>query len=192
MPEVPRKPRDGSTRCIEPPKPPQRPVLAVDLGHHRLRVGAERDRIAVAAVGREHLVAVAQRRERSDDRRLGAVGEVRVAADRAGVLLERALDALLELPDPQHLRVDPDQPVPVEPGVSVLAAHLRAPFMPRHRRGMRRRRLVGPSEDLVDRAVAQVLGEHLDAPGPGVAVARGRPRRSRGCRTRPRRAAGDG
>src|SRR3954451_16410750 len=35
---------------------------------------------------------------------------------------------------------------------------------------LRARRLVGPAEDLVDREVAQLLGEHLDAPRPRVAV----------------------
>ena len=91
------------------------PVLAaVDLGHHRLRVGAERDRVAVTAVRRQHLVVGVQRRQRADDRRLGPVGEVRVAADHAGVLLERALHPLLELADAQHLREHPDKPVFVE------------------------------------------------------------------------------
>ena len=90
------------------------PVLAaVDLGHHRLRVGAERDRVAVTAVRRQHLVVGVQRRQRADDRRLGPVGEVRVAADHARVLLEGALHPLLELADAQHLREHPDEPVSV-------------------------------------------------------------------------------
>src|SRR3954462_2469029 len=35
---------------------------------------------------------------------------------------------------------------------------------------LRARRLVGPPEDLLHREVAQLLGEHLDAPRAGVAV----------------------
>src|ERR671933_2623936 len=35
---------------------------------------------------------------------------------------------------------------------------------------LRARRLVGPPEDLLHREVAQLLGEHLDAPRPRVAV----------------------
>ena len=112
---------------------------AVDLGHHRLRVGAARDRVAVAAVGREELVVRPERRDRADDRRLGAVGEVRVAADHARVLEERALDALLELADPQHLRVDPDEPVAVERRRLLRRAHVRAPLVARIGRRSRRR-----------------------------------------------------
>src|SRR5205814_2013927 len=83
-------------------------LAAVDLGHDRLRVRPERDRIAVTAVGRHQLVAGLYRGERADDRCLGPVGQVGVTPDHAWVLLERALDPLLELADPQHLRVDPD------------------------------------------------------------------------------------
>ena len=90
----------------------------VDLGHHRLRRRAEDDRVAVTAVGRQDLVAGAQRGERADDRGLRAVGEVRVAADDAWVLLEGALDALLELADAQHLREHPQQAVAVGLGVA--------------------------------------------------------------------------
>jgi hypothetical protein len=68
----------------------------------------------VATVRREELVVGAERRDRADDRGLRSVGEMRVAADDARVLLERVLDALLELPDAQHLLVHPDEPVPVE------------------------------------------------------------------------------
>ena len=81
-------------------------------------------RIAVAAVGREELVVGPERGDRADDRRLGAVGEMRVTADHARVLEEGALDALLELADPQHLRVDPDEPVAVELLDSVRCAHV--------------------------------------------------------------------
>src|SRR5262245_18949965 len=80
------------------------PGLApVDLRHERLRVRPERDRVAVAAVRRRELVVRSQRGERSDDRRLRPVREMRMAADDARMLLERALDPLLELPDPHHL-----------------------------------------------------------------------------------------
>ena len=91
------------------------PILpAVDLGHDRLGVGAERDRVAVAPIRRHHLVARFHRRQRPDDRRLGAVGEVGVAPDHAGMLFEGPLDALLELADPQHLREHPYEPVVVQ------------------------------------------------------------------------------
>src|SRR5581483_1774004 len=53
---------------------------AVDLGHHRLRVGAERERVAVAAVRREQLVVAAEGGNGTDDRRLRAVGEMGVPA----------------------------------------------------------------------------------------------------------------
>jgi hypothetical protein len=85
----------------------------VDLGHHRLRVAAERQRIAVAPVGGHHLVAGAQRRQRADDRRLRTVGQVGVAPDDARVLGERRLHPLLEFPDPQHLPVHPGQPLTI-------------------------------------------------------------------------------
>src|SRR5262249_41024859 len=89
-------------------------LLAVDLGHHGLGVTAEHDRIAVAAVGGHDLVVRLDRSERAHDRGLGAVGRVGVAADHAGELLEGPLHAVLELPDPGHLGVHPDQPVVVE------------------------------------------------------------------------------
>ena len=41
----------------------------------------------------------------------GIVGQVRVAADHAGVVLEGPLHALLELADPEHLGVHPGQPL---------------------------------------------------------------------------------
>ena len=124
MPDVPRKPFETSVEVHRAADALADPVLAaVDLRHHRLRVGAARDRVAVAAVGREELVVGAEGRDRADDRRLGAVGEVRVTADHARVLVERALDALLELADPQHLLEHPDQPVAVELLDSFRCAH---------------------------------------------------------------------
>ena len=105
-------------------------LAAVDLGHHRLGVGPARDGVAVAAVGREELVVGPERRDRADDRRLGAVGEMRVPADHARMLQERALDALLELADPQHLRVDPDEPVAVERRDSAVRAHVELLSLP--------------------------------------------------------------
>src|SRR5262245_10428366 len=86
------------------------PGLApVDLGHERLRVRPEGDWVAVAAVRRRELVVRSQGGERSDDGRLRPVREMRVPADHAWVLLERALDPLLELADPHHLREHPGQ-----------------------------------------------------------------------------------
>ena len=113
MPDVPRKPRADVGQVHRAAVALADPgLLAVDLGHQRLRVGPERDRVAVAAVGRRQLVVGAERGERADDRRLRAVREVRVPADHARVLLERALHALLELADPHHLRVHPRRAVP--------------------------------------------------------------------------------
>ena len=48
---------------------------------------------------------------------------MRVPADDARMLDERALDALLELPDPEHLLVHPDEPVAVELLDSSRCAH---------------------------------------------------------------------
>jgi len=85
----------------------------VDLGHHRVRIAAQDQGIAVAPVGGHHLVAgtrrCTERGQRPDDRRLRPVGQVGVAADHARMLGERRLDPLLELPDPQHLPVHPGQ-----------------------------------------------------------------------------------
>jgi hypothetical protein len=96
----------------------------VDLGHHRVRIAAEDQGIAVTPVGGHHLVTgargSAQRRQRPDDRRLCPVGQVGVTADHARVLGERRLDPLLERPDPQHLPVHPDQAVGVRLGNRVI------------------------------------------------------------------------
>ena len=124
IPDVPRNPLRDVGEVHRAADALAEPVLApVDLGHHRLGVRAARERIAVAAVGREELVVGTERRDRADDRRLGAVGEMRVAADHARMLEERALDPLLELPDAQHLLVDPDEPVAVELLDSTRCAH---------------------------------------------------------------------
>ena len=168
IPDVPRKPFDDVGEVHRAADALAEAVLAaVDLGHHRLRVGAARDRVAVAAVGREELVVGAERRDRPDDRRLGAVGEMRVAADHAGVLDERALHALLELADAQHLRRTSRR------AGRGRAPRLRSAALTRSssRAELGGGRLVRPPEDHVDRVVAQLLGEHLDAP---------RARRSRG------------
>jgi hypothetical protein len=89
----------------------------VDLGHHRVRIAAEDQGIAVTPVGGQDLVTgtrgSTQRGQRPDDRRLRPVSQVGVAADHARVLGERRLDPFLELPDPQHLPVHPDQAVGV-------------------------------------------------------------------------------
>ena len=92
---------------------------AVDLGHHGLRVAAEHQRIAVAAIGGERRVTVAKVTERADDGCFRAIGQMRMAADHAGVFGEGALDALFELTHAQHLGEDPDLPF----GVGWLHAH---------------------------------------------------------------------
>ena len=67
--------------CIEPPRPPRGAVdAAEELGHHALRVGAARDRVAVRAVGADQVVVVAHHRGGADDRRLLADREVQEAA----------------------------------------------------------------------------------------------------------------
>jgi len=86
----------------------------VDLGHHRVRIAAQDQGVAMAPVGGHHLVTRAQRGQRPDDRRLRAVGQVSVAADHVRVLGERRLDPFLELPDPQHLPVHPGQALGVQ------------------------------------------------------------------------------
>ena len=68
----------------------------------------------MTAVGCKCRVAGPEVAERADNRRFRAIGQMRVAADDARVLLERALDPLLELADPEHLRVHPGQPLVVE------------------------------------------------------------------------------
>ena len=124
IPDVPRKPLDDVGEVHRAADALAEAVLAaVDLGHHRLRVGAARQRIAVAAVGREELVVGAERGHRPDDRRLGAVREMRVTADHTRMLDEGALDPLLELPDAEHLLVHPDEPVAVELLHSTRCAH---------------------------------------------------------------------
>src|SRR5579859_1158953 len=80
----------------------------VNLSHDRLRVAAENQWISVAAIGGQRRVATAEVAQRADDRRLGAVGEVRMTPDHPGMLGEGALHALFELADTQHLSVDPD------------------------------------------------------------------------------------
>jgi hypothetical protein len=103
--------------------PAQSGPLAEDLGHHRIGIRAEDDRVAVAAVGGEDLVAGPQGGQGPDDRRLSAIGQMRVAPEQAGQLGEAALNALLELPDAQHLREHPHQAVLIE---ALLVCHLAA------------------------------------------------------------------
>ena len=91
----------------------------VNLGHHGVRIAAENERISVAAIGGKRRITSAEVAQRADDGRLDAIGEVRMAADHTGMLGERALHALFELADAQHLSVDPDLPV----GVKCLHAH---------------------------------------------------------------------
>ena len=162
-------------------------LAAVDLGHHRLGVGAQGDRVAVAAVGRQQLVAVLERRQRPDDGGLGAVGEMGVAPDHAGVLLERPLDALLEVPDAQHLGEHPDQPFVAQLG----GAHPRSPLT-------RRRRGPAPaSSHRHGRIPARSAGCEASRTGSRRPRGRGSPlgaarSRSPRCRTRPRRGARGG
>ena len=47
---------------------------AVDLGHHRLRIAAENQRIAVATIGGEGRIAFSKVTERADDGAFCAIG----------------------------------------------------------------------------------------------------------------------
>ncbi len=60
----------------------------VNLGHHGLRIAAENQWISVAAIGGKRRITAAEVAQRADDRRLGAIGEVCMAADHAGMLGE--------------------------------------------------------------------------------------------------------
>ena len=72
------------------------------LGHHVLRGRPAHERVAVRAVCRDQVVAVAQRAGAADDRRLLADRQVQEAADLGSrVHLARAL---LEAPDERHRR----------------------------------------------------------------------------------------
>ena len=62
----------------------------------------------MTSVRRKRRITPAKVAHRAGDRRLGAIGEVRMAADHAGMLREGTLDAFLELADAQHLGVNPD------------------------------------------------------------------------------------
>jgi len=74
----------------------------------------------VAAIGGQRRIAGAEVGQRADDRRLGAIGKVRMAADHTGMLGESTLHALFELADAQHLSIDPYLPF----GVWCLHAHV--------------------------------------------------------------------
>ena len=76
-------------------------LLAEQLRHHDLRVGAARQRLAVLAVGGDQVVVVAHHGDGADDRRLLADREMQEAADLG--LHVHLLRALLEVPDQQHL-----------------------------------------------------------------------------------------
>ena len=89
--------------CIEPPRPPRGAVHAAEeLGHHALRVGAARDRVAVGAVGADQVVVVAHHRGGADDRRLLADRQVEEAAGLGLLVLAPRL--LLEAADQRHRR----------------------------------------------------------------------------------------
>src|SRR5450631_3313109 len=92
----------------------------VNLRHHGLRIATENQWISVAAIGGQRRITRAEVAQRAHDRRLGAIGEVGMAADHTGMLSEGTLHALFELADTQHLSVDPDLPF----GVECLHAHL--------------------------------------------------------------------
>jgi hypothetical protein len=71
-----------------------------ELGHHGIRIGASRDRVAVGAVGADQVVLVAHHRGRPDDRRLLADPQVQEAAGLRPLVLAPGL--LLEAADQRH------------------------------------------------------------------------------------------
>ena len=79
-------------------------LLAEQLGHHALRLGPARERVAVGAVGRDQVVGVAHGAGGADDGCLLADGEVQEAAD-LGLRVHLA-GALLEVADEVH-RLEP-------------------------------------------------------------------------------------
>ena len=81
-----------------------------DLRHHRLRIAAEYQRVAVATVSGQGRVAFLEMTERTDDGGFRTIGQMRMAADDAGMLGKGALDAFLKSADAQHLGVYPDLP----------------------------------------------------------------------------------
>ena len=89
--------------CIEPPRPSRAAGdLAEELGQQRARRHALRERDAVVAVGRDHVVVGLERGERADGDRLLPDVEVQEAADLALGVAARAL--LLDAADEEHLR----------------------------------------------------------------------------------------
>src|SRR3954451_7805289 len=106
---------------------------AEQLGHHRVRMSAARNRLAVLAIGGEQVVAVAHRLRRVHHRGLLANAEVEEAADlRLRVHLARAL---LEAADQHHLREHRLTGVLVRQRVLALRAVSRAvagAFLPRY------------------------------------------------------------
>jgi hypothetical protein len=83
--------------------------LPVELRHHRARGYAARERLAVLAVGADHVVVGAERGERAHRQRLLADVEVTEAADLPEAV--RLARLLLEVADQEHL-AEPS-PVPV-------------------------------------------------------------------------------
>ena len=79
-------------------------LLAVQLGHQLVRVGALRERVSVGPVGGGDHVAVLERAADADGARLLADRDVEEAGELAGA--EALLDLFLEPPDQQHLAQD--------------------------------------------------------------------------------------
>src|ERR1700734_3351288 len=92
---------------------------AKDLRHHRLGIGAENQRVAVASIGAKSRIALPEMAERADDGAFRAIGQVCMAANHARMVREGALHALLESADSQHLGEHPD----LAAGVGWLKTH---------------------------------------------------------------------
>ena len=105
----PSIPLSARVRCIEPPFALQAPVaLLISSARHSAGRRTTGDRVVMAAVGRDHVVVVAQGRARADGNRLVPRGEVRRALDQAGH--EQVVGSLLDAADDGHF-LEPGQQV---------------------------------------------------------------------------------
>ncbi len=92
----------------------------INFSHQRASRRAKHQRVTVTAIAGHHQIVFVACGQRADNAGFRAIAQVGVAADRAGMLHEGALHALLEFADAAHLRVHPDQPIFAE---SILCGH---------------------------------------------------------------------
>lgn len=84
-----------------------------NLRHHRLRIAAENQWVAVATVSGQGRIAFLEMTERTHDGGFCTIRQMRMPADDAGMLGKGALDGFLKSADAQHLGVHPDLPLRV-------------------------------------------------------------------------------